>query len=76
MELSNIFHETDPVVADYIRSLYKSSIQDVIEEYNKHIYAAEDAVENIPEAPENPIPPTAEEAEKRGESVYEVPGST
>lgn len=37
-ELSNIFHETDPVVKDYMRQLYGSAIQDVIEEYNKAAY--------------------------------------
>lgn len=77
-ELSKIFHETDPVVADYMRQLYNSSIQDVIEEYNKHRFAAEDTINNMPQQPETPSPvpsiaPTAEEAEKRGESVYEVP---
>lgn len=39
-ELSAIFHETDPAITKYMKDLYDSSIQDVIEEYNSYKYAA------------------------------------
>ena len=43
-ELSKIFHEVTPAVAEAIKGVYGSMIQDVVEEYNKIAYAVEDSV--------------------------------
>lgn len=83
-QLSNIFQNIEPAVAQALKTLYKSDIQDVIEEYNRFNFVNPPVVkesENTDKKPEvrsNPITPstvpaTAEEAKERGDRVFKAP---
>ena len=86
-ELSKIFHEIEPTVADALRTMYGSSIQEVVDEYNKVEYALEDAMKNAPVEAPSPVPfpnydepttppATSQQAEEQGKRVYVAPEMT